>query len=148
MSRSSATKRRSLEIPRRPEGGAGETRPVVVSPADLAGAKRDVVATLHHLIDTLTELRATDQEAQLTDGSLSRPLLLNAIEAGKLLSVSRSKVLELAARGEIPCIRIGGSVRIPRDRRTTWIDDRTRYAIAGPLPRIPAWAHANRGEEV
>jgi excisionase family DNA binding protein len=46
------------------------------------------------------------------------------VETARLLSISRAKVLDLAARGQIPSIRIGGSVRIPRDRLTAWIDDR------------------------
>jgi excisionase family DNA binding protein len=50
------------------------------------------------------------------------PLLLNAVETGRLLSISRAKVLDLAARGSLPSIRVGGSVRIPRDRLISWMD--------------------------
>jgi excisionase family DNA binding protein len=120
---SAATRGPDLEILGRPEGGLGETRPAVVSPSVLAKARRDVIATLHQLIDTLT---APEDEPRRDDASgvgRNLPLLLNAVEAGKLLSISRAKVLDMAARGQLPSIRVGGSVRFPRDRLISWIDD-------------------------
>src|SRR5690348_18400566 len=116
MSRSSAAQRRPLEILRRPEGGLGETGPAVVSPSRTASARRDVVETLHQLIDTLTALAADGPADGSLEANQKLPLLLNAVETGKLLSISRAKVLDLAARGELPSVRIGGSVRVPRDR--------------------------------
>jgi len=111
-------------------------------------AQQDVVASLHVLVDSLGEAISASQIASATSPDFGVPLLLSAAEAGKLLSVSRSKVLDLAGRGQIPCIRIGGSVRIPRDRLIAWIDDRTMYAVGRPVPHVPAWAHINRSEEV
>src|SRR5438067_1858742 len=111
-----ATTRPSLEILRRPEGGLGETGPTVVSPSASAGAKRDVIATLNQLIDTLTGLADAAPVTPPSSQSQDLPLLLNAVEAGRLLSISRAKVLDLAASGQIPSLRVGGSVRIPRDR--------------------------------
>lgn len=140
MSHSSAAQRRSLEILRWPEGGAGETRPVVVSPADPTSARRKVVATLHSLIDTLTDLA---DPAPITPGSIPAqelPLLLNAVEAGRLLSISRAKVLDLAARREIPSLRIRGSVRIPRESLQTWIAERTNSARPTSTA-LAEWAH-------
>ncbi|GEM_PF-5209742 len=43
-----------------------------------------------------------------------RPLFLRPIEVSKLLQVSRSKVYELIAAGQIPARKIGASLRIPR----------------------------------
>ena len=48
-------------------------------------------------------------------------LLLRPQEAGDALGVSRSKAYELIARGEIPSIRIGGSVRVPLEALNAWI---------------------------
>ena len=124
MKRSASTPHRNLEILRRPEGGAGGTGPPVVPPAGPAKARRDVVATLYELIDTLMGPDDAGDEAVQTAPEARLPLLLNAIQAGALLSISRSKVLDLAARGKIPSIRVGGSVRIPRDRLIDWIEDR------------------------
>jgi excisionase family DNA binding protein len=112
-----------LEILRRPEGGAGETRPVFVSPADPAKATREVVAALQRLIDTLTAIATDRPRDGGPEADQDLPLLLNAVETGKLLSISRAKVLDLAAGGELPSIRVGGSVRIPRDRLVKWIDE-------------------------
>ena len=53
------------------------------------------------------------------------PLLLKAPEAGKLLGLGRSKVFAMVAAGELPVIRIGRSVRIPRQALERWIRDQT-----------------------
>ena len=140
MKPNAATRRPSLEILGRPEGGLGETGPTFVSPSVSAMAKRDVVATLHQLIDTLTELANAAPFTPASSPSQDLPLLLNAVEAGRLLSISRAKVLDLAARGEIPSLRIGGSVRIPRDSLQTWIAERTNATSPISIP-LPEWAH-------
>jgi excisionase family DNA binding protein len=41
--------------------------------------------------------------------------LLNAREAAELLAVSRSHILKLARDGDIPSIRLGGTLRFRRD---------------------------------
>src|SRR5437660_1041889 len=140
MRPAAATRRPSLEILQRPEGGLGETGPTVVSPSVSANAKRDVVATLHQLIDALTDLADIGPVTPTSSPAQDLPLLLNAVEAGRLLSISRAKVLDLAARGEIPSLRIGGSVRIPRDSLQTWIAVRTNTASTTSIP-LPEWAH-------
>ena len=125
MASHSSPKRHKSAVIGRPEGGLGETGPVVVSPSGPLPTKRDIAATVHELADTLLALASVDRApAPAPTGDL--PLLLNAVEAGKLLSISRSKVLDLAARGHLPALRIGGSVRIPRDRLTEWIDSRSQ----------------------
>ena len=53
------------------------------------------------------------------------PLLLKATEAGELLGLGRSKVFAMVAAGELPVIRIGRSVRIPREALERWIRDQT-----------------------
>lgn len=42
------------------------------------------------------------------------PLFLRPIEAAKVLGVCRSKIYEMVLAEELPSIRLGGSVRIPR----------------------------------
>jgi len=44
------------------------------------------------------------------------------MEAAEAIGVGRSKVYELLASGELPSIRIGGSVRVPVDALQRWID--------------------------
>ena len=48
-------------------------------------------------------------------------LLLRPVEAAEAIGISRSKIYELLASGELPSVRIGASVRVPveaLDRRT------------------------------
>lgn len=54
------------------------------------------------------------------------------LEAARVLGISRSKVYELAARGEIPVIRIGASVRVPAAALDRWLEERTQ----GGDPRV------------
>jgi excisionase family DNA binding protein len=53
------------------------------------------------------------------------PLLLRAGEVARLLGLGRSTVFALLAAGELPVIRIGRSVRVPRAALERWIDERT-----------------------
>jgi excisionase family DNA binding protein len=59
------------------------------------------------------------------------PELLRVIEAAKVLALSRTKVYEMAERGEIPVTRIGSAVRIPRRKLLAWIDAQTISADLG-----------------
>jgi excisionase family DNA binding protein len=54
-------------------------------------------------------------------GSIVDRLLLRPIEAAEAIGVGRSKIYELLAAGELPSIRIGGSVRVPVDGLRDWI---------------------------
>jgi excisionase family DNA binding protein len=56
-----------------------------------------------------------------------RTELLRVEEAAEVLQVGRTKVYELMARGELPVVRIGRSVRIPLRSLQEWIVDRTEY---------------------
>ena len=49
------------------------------------------------------------------------PMLLRLPEAARLLGLSLTSVRELVARRELPCVRIGTSVRIRRDELTAWV---------------------------
>lgn len=53
------------------------------------------------------------------------PLLIRAEEAAKLLGLGRSKVFEMIAAGELPVVRIGRAVRVPRAQLEHWIEART-----------------------
>ncbi|MGE3273851.1 MAG: helix-turn-helix transcriptional regulator [Vicinamibacterales bacterium] len=48
-------------------------------------------------------------------------LMLRPVEAADAIGVSRSKVYELIAAGEIPSIRVGGCVRVPVAALQEWI---------------------------
>jgi excisionase family DNA binding protein len=52
-------------------------------------------------------------------------ILLRPEEAGKILGFSRSKVYGMLAAGELPLIRAGKSVRVPRAALEKWIEANT-----------------------
>lgn len=51
--------------------------------------------------------------------------LLKVEEAAGFLRIGRTKVYGLMARGELPVIRIGRAVRIPRRGLLHWIETQT-----------------------
>jgi excisionase family DNA binding protein len=63
--------------------------------------------------------------------NMDQRLLLRAEEVRMLLGIGRSKVFEMMARGELPVVRMGRSVRVPREALEQWIADRT----GGGAPR-------------
>jgi excisionase family DNA binding protein len=64
-------------------------------------------------------------------GPAMEPLLLKAGDVAKLLGLGRSKVFAMLAVGELPVIRIGRSVRVPRAALEDWIAEHTQHA-SGP----------------
>lgn len=55
----------------------------------------------------------------------SHPILLRAEEVALQLRVGRTKVFEMLAAGELPVVRIGRSVRVPRRSLEEWVDAQT-----------------------
>ena len=51
--------------------------------------------------------------------------LLRVEEAARVLGVGRSKAFEMLRAGELPVVRMGRSVRIPRRALAAWIEART-----------------------
>jgi len=50
------------------------------------------------------------------------PLLLRPGEAAEAIGIGRSKIYELISSGELPSVRIGGSVRVPLDKLREWVE--------------------------
>jgi excisionase family DNA binding protein len=48
--------------------------------------------------------------------------LLLAAEAATLLRISENRVYDLAARGVLPCVRIGRQIRFPEDKLLAWVE--------------------------
>ena len=64
---------------------------------------------------------------RLPDG----PALLTMEDVARELSLGRSKIFEMAARGELPApIRLGRNVRISRMALERWIEERQADAEA------------------
>jgi excisionase family DNA binding protein len=60
------------------------------------------------------------------------------MEVAELLGLSRSKVFEMLASEELPVVRFGRVVRVPREQLEEWIHARTRWRSEsrGLLARI------------
>ncbi len=52
------------------------------------------------------------------------PLLLRLTEVAEQLGLGRSTVYQLLQRGDLPCVRIGRSVRVPADALAEWVRER------------------------
>jgi excisionase family DNA binding protein len=58
----------------------------------------------------------------------AEPELLRVTEAARMLSIGRTKMYEMAEKGDVPVVRIGTAVRIPRKRLLEWIEQHTAPA--------------------
>jgi excisionase family DNA binding protein len=67
------------------------------------------------------------------------PLLLDCREVEHLLGIGRTKVYELMARKQIPVVRIGRCVRVPRDELEAWIASRTSVRDFQDVPKPGSW---------
>ncbi len=59
-------------------------------------------------------------------------LLLRPAEVAESLGIGRAKVYELIGSGQLPSIRIGGSLRVPIDKLTHWIEQSATSSSDGP----------------
>jgi len=66
-------------------------------------------------------------------GATVEVLLLRADEAATALGIGRTKVFEMLASGELPAIRIGRCVRVPKDRLEKWVDEQANAHAQGFL---------------
>jgi excisionase family DNA binding protein len=64
----------------------------------------------------------------IVEESELRRELLRVEEAARVLGIGRTKVYELIAREELPVVRLGRAVRIPRVGLSTWIEMHTTGA--------------------
>lgn len=58
----------------------------------------------------------------IDDTPLTGRLLVRVEEAARLCDISRSRMYELIAAGEVPSVTIGRSRRVPLDALRTWIE--------------------------
>ena len=56
--------------------------------------------------------------------------MLTVPEVAQYLRIGKSEAYALAARGELPVLRIGRRVIVPRDELTAWIQERLQPAQA------------------
>lgn len=56
------------------------------------------------------------------------PPMLTVAEAAKVAGISRRHAYELVSTGQIPSVRLGGAIRIPRRRLFAMLDGEGREA--------------------
>lgn len=60
------------------------------------------------------------------------PLLLTVRDVEAELQLGRTRAYELIRSGELPVVRLGGVVRVPRDALERWIESRISPPEPGP----------------
>lgn len=56
-------------------------------------------------------------------------LLLRAEECARITSLGRSTIFNLIAAGQLPVVRVGRAVRVPRAGLEEWISQRTKCSV-------------------
>ncbi len=74
----------------------------------------------------VSDMQSTRDEAEL----------LRAEEVARVLGVGRSKVFEMFRTGDLPVVRMGRCVRVPRSALAAWIEAQTESSGAPGL-RVP-----------
>lgn len=64
------------------------------------------------------------QDEPVDRGHIDEPMLLRPREAAKLLAISPRKLWELTNTKEVPVVRIGRSLRYPREALRGWVASR------------------------
>lgn len=59
------------------------------------------------------------------------PVMLRAAEIARLLGVSVERTYQLLRDRELPGIRVGGGIRVPRAAWERWLEQQTKEALAG-----------------
>jgi excisionase family DNA binding protein len=74
-----------------------------------------------------------------------QPLLLDSRGVGALIGLGRTKVFQMMASGELPVVRIGRCVRVPRSGLESWIASRTEISeMREDRQPVVRWGAANR----
>jgi excisionase family DNA binding protein len=64
-------------------------------------------------------------ERDEADAIADRVVLLRAVEVARLLGLSRSQIYQMMAGGQLPVVRIGRAVRVPKRALAKWIRTNT-----------------------
>ena len=54
-----------------------------------------------------------------------RRIYFKAYEVAEMVDVKTVTVYDWCTKGKIPCVKVGGSVRIPIERFLNWLEDHT-----------------------
>lgn len=68
----------------------------------------------------------TEIQMKPSTSILETKLLLTVEETASMLSLGRSKVYDLIAKGEIPSVKIWGSRRVPTDQLIGWLESQSK----------------------
>ena len=77
----------------------------------------------------------------------TEPWLLDSREVARLLGIGRTKTFQLMARAELPVIRIGRCVRVPRSALADWLEKNLITDDHSKLPIAVRSLFARRGGE-
>lgn len=72
----------------------------------------------------LATLFALSARSSITPDT-EQPILLYVTEAAKMLALSRARVYQMVASGELPHVRFGKAVRVPRAALLRYIERQT-----------------------
>jgi excisionase family DNA binding protein len=75
---------------------------------------------------------ASGSPPELVEG----PMLLDSRQVARLLGIGRTKAFQLMARSELPVVRIGRCVRVPRVGLENWIIDRANGQVEDATLRM------------
>lgn len=70
-------------------------------------------------------------ETSTTESGHDKPWLLDSREVSALLGIGRTKAFQMMARNELPVIRLGRCIRVPRAGLHDWIAEQVSLTASG-----------------
>ncbi len=107
-------------------------KPVVVSPCRRGGERGTGAAAGSPPLGPADVAELAHIDTSPDDLALGQPWLLNSREVSALLGIGRTKVFQMMASNELPVVRIGRCIRVPRSGLAAWI--RNQSNCASPWP--------------
>jgi len=68
--------------------------------------------------------------ATVKDLAEDLPAILTMPETGKVLRLSRAAAYTLAHRKDFPCLRVGKSIRVPRQAFIAWVNTQAAEGLS------------------
>lgn len=72
-------------------------------------------------------------DRRLAGSGQFRSLLVDSREVAHLLGIGRTKAFQLMARDELPVVRIGRCVRVPRAALEEWVTEQSSQLTSEPV---------------
>ncbi len=104
--------------------------PVLVSPGRRGGERGTGAASGSPLVGLAKAWDCAVADTRSDQSRCEEPWLLDSREVSRLLGIGRTKTFQMMASNELPVVRIGRCIRVPRAELIAWIRGQSNFRLA------------------